>query len=68
VRLFSAARTQALRNGLRWPAVAQTPPLLEQATAALPGDEAERVRAEGARLDLAALVREPHPPIPAATP
>jgi len=56
VRLFSAARTQALRNGLRWPAVA------------LPGDEAERVRAEGARLDLAALVREPHPPIPAATP
>jgi len=59
VRLFSAARTQALRNGLRWPAAEQTTRVLPEVTRSLEPAEAERARAAGARLTLADLVPEP---------
>ncbi|PWW23662.1 hypothetical protein JD79_02837 [Geodermatophilus normandii] len=60
VRLFAAARTQALRNGLRWPAFEATPDVLRDVTAALDPGAAERARAEGARLTLADVVDPPH--------
>jgi DNA-binding SARP family transcriptional activator len=59
VRLFSAARTQALRNGLRWPAAEPTPAVLREVTRSLESAEAERVQAAGAALTLADLVPEP---------
>ena len=59
VRLFSAARTQALRNGLRWPAAEATSRVLPEVTRSLEPAEAEHARAAGARLTLADLVPEP---------
>jgi predicted ATPase/DNA-binding SARP family transcriptional activator len=59
VRLFSAARTQALRNGLRWPAAEPTPSVLLEVTRSLEPAEAERLRAAGAALTLADLVPAP---------
>ena len=59
VRLFSAARTQALRNGLRWPAAEATARVLPEVTRSLEPTEAERAEAAGARLTLADLVPEP---------
>jgi hypothetical protein len=59
VRLFSAARTQAVRNGLRWPAAEQTARVLPEVTRSLEPAEAERARAAGARLTLADLVPVP---------
>ncbi|PRY36075.1 putative ATPase [Geodermatophilus tzadiensis] len=56
VRLFSAARTQAVRTGLRWPAFEETPDALRAVTAALDPGAAERARADGARLTLADVV------------
>ena len=53
VQLFSAARTQALRNGLRWPAAAPTAAVLAQVTRSLEPAEAERLRVAGASLTLA---------------
>ncbi|MFC5948064.1 BTAD domain-containing putative transcriptional regulator [Pseudonocardia lutea] len=57
-RLFAAARTQALRNGLRWPAVPTTPELLGRVTTALTRAEAQRAQAEGERLTLADVVTD----------
>ncbi|GAY12767.1 BTAD domain-containing putative transcriptional regulator [Pseudonocardia sp. N23] len=57
VRLFAAARAHALRNGLRWPAVDGSGPLLDRAAASLSGGDADRARAEGARLTLADVGR-----------
>ncbi|MFW3169737.1 BTAD domain-containing putative transcriptional regulator [Geodermatophilus sp. CPCC 206100] len=59
VRLFAAARTQALRNALRWPAFEATPQVLRNVTAALDPGAAERARADGARLTLADVVDPP---------
>ncbi|GAA4735010.1 hypothetical protein GCM10023328_13840 [Modestobacter marinus] len=59
VRLFSAARTQAQRNALRWPALAETSHVLPGVTRALEPAAAERARAAGARLTLADLVTGP---------
>jgi hypothetical protein len=59
VRLFAAGRTQALRNGLRWPAFEATPEVLRDVTAALDPGAAERARADGARLTLADVVDPP---------
>ncbi len=59
VRLFSAARTQALRNGLRWPATEPTARVLPAVTRSLDPAEVERIRATGARLTLADLLSEP---------
>ena len=53
VRLYAAARSHALRNGLRWPAVPATTALLDRATAALSPADAEAARAEGTGLTLA---------------
>ena len=55
-RLYAAARTQALRNGLRWPAVEGSTALLDQVTRALADDEVDQARAEGSRLTLAEVV------------
>ena len=52
-RLYAAARAQALRNGLRWPAVEGSTVLLDRVTRALSDEKAEQARAEGARLTLA---------------
>jgi len=60
VRLFAAARTQALRNGLRWPAFEATPEVLRNATAELEPRTAEQARVDGARLTLADVVDPPH--------
>ncbi|SDF40080.1 Predicted ATPase [Blastococcus fimeti] len=59
VRLFSAARTQALRNGLRWPAAAPTSRVLPEVLRSLEPEEAERAEAAGTRLTLADLLAEP---------
>ncbi|MGY1746843.1 AfsR/SARP family transcriptional regulator [Blastococcus sp. SYSU D00695] len=59
VRLFSASRTQALRNGLRWPAAGPTATVLPEVTRSLEPAEAERARVAGAALTLADLVPEP---------
>ncbi|WP_448639680.1 AfsR/SARP family transcriptional regulator [Geodermatophilus sp. URMC 63] len=59
VRLLSAARTQAGRNGLRWPAFGATPDVLREVTAALDPGAAERARVDGARLTLADVVDPP---------
>ncbi|WP_433503554.1 BTAD domain-containing putative transcriptional regulator [Pseudonocardia halophobica] len=58
VRLYAAARTQALRNGLRWPVVPSTPDLLDRATGALTDSEVLRAHAEGERLTLADVVTD----------
>ncbi|WP_181428615.1 AfsR/SARP family transcriptional regulator [Modestobacter versicolor] len=59
VRLFSAARTQALRNGLRWPAAEPTASVLAEVTRSLEPAEAERLRAAGATLTLADVLPGP---------
>jgi hypothetical protein len=67
VRLFAASRTQALRNGLRWPAFAPTPDVLRGAGEALDPEAAERARADGALLTLADVVDPPRSTTPAPT-
>ncbi|MGY1753460.1 AfsR/SARP family transcriptional regulator [Blastococcus sp. SYSU D01042] len=67
VRLFAAARTQALRNGLRWPATEGTARVLPQARRSLDPAEAERAEAAGSRLTLADLVDGPRTAEAAAT-
>lgn len=52
LRLFSAAREKGSEASLRWPQLALSKKPLEQATAALPEEDLDRLRDEGTHVSL----------------